>query len=168
MRKILVFALAPLALLALAVPASAAPPDAPTLHDHVRRVEPRPERTGGGRRDGPISGVGTDVQVSGRSAGRTDHAVDLLTFAAGSITVKDMAVTGPENLDAATCTLHESDKGVFHITSGTGAYTSAKGNGHFTITINIQATVDPSSPGGCNFDDVTGTVVVNADAKVKL
>ena len=140
MRKILVFALAPLALLALAVPASAAPPEAQHFTITFDVSNPDPNAPGVVVATGPISGVGTDVQLSGRSAGRTDHAVDLLTFAAGSITVKDMAVTGPENFDAATCTLHENDKGVFHITSGTGAYASAKGNGHFTITINIQAT----------------------------
>jgi hypothetical protein len=106
--------------------------------------------------------------LSARSAGHTDHDVDLLTFDAGSITVKDMAVSVSDSFDAATCTDHATEKGVFTITSGTGAYASAKGSGHFTITIDVQATVDPSVPGGCNFDTVTGAVVVDVNGKVKL
>src|SRR6478672_7183629 len=57
---------------------------------------------------GPISGAGTDTQTSGRSAGRTDHNTELLTFPNGTVTIKDSGVsTG--NFDTTTCTQQFSE-----------------------------------------------------------
>src|SRR3954464_133977 len=61
---------------------------------------------------GPISGTGTDTQTSGRSAGRTDHNTELLTFADGTVTVKDSGV-GTGSFDASTCTQQFTEKGVW-------------------------------------------------------
>jgi hypothetical protein len=111
---------------------------------------------------GPISGTGTDVQTSDRTAGRTDHATDVLTFPNGTVTIKNSGVDS-STIDASTCTGHIAARGIWTITGGTGDYAHAKGHGHFTVSGSIQGTPGPD---GCG--PPTGSIVIEAVGKVSL
>ena len=176
MRKawIAALALSVLAVGVLAGPAAAKPkdkhkPKAPKGNEHITiTFDIATNAPGTVQATGPISGSGTDTQVSSKQHGRTTHDVDLLTFDAGTITVKDKSVVVSQSLDPSTCTSTEHDKGVFKITKGTGAYEGAKGHGHFTVDVTATGTPDANSPNGCDFSNPTGSAVVEATGRVRL
>lgn len=58
-----------------------------------------------------------------------------------------------------------NEKGNYVITGGDGAYAGIKGSGHFNVSGTIQF---EQTEGGCNFDNATGAVMVDAPGKVKL
>lgn len=157
-------AVASVAVLTFAGPASAAPkapksPEQITITiDVAAKGAPAPVTA-----TGPISGTGTDVRKS-RMHGRADLAKDVLTFAGGTVTVKDAGVRRTR-LDKATCIRSLTEKGVWKIVRGTGAYEHAKGHGHFKATGTIQGTKTAT---GCDFKAPTGTIVVTAKGKVSI
>ncbi len=111
---------------------------------------------------GVFNGSGTETRTS-RAAGKSVHATDVFTFDTGTVTVKDKGVRSLK-LDKSTCTRQLSEKGVWKITSGTGAFAHAKGKGHYKATGTIQGV---SGTNGCDFSAPTGTITVTATGKVK-
>ena len=148
------------ALLAGAAPAAAAPPQDQqfTITDDISSGESTVVASGA------INATGTDVQTGFKEAGRTGHSTDDFVFTDGTIHLK---VKGVDNsiFDPSTCTATVNEKGTYVITGGDWAYAGIKGNGHFTVTGTIQF---EQTQEGCNFDNATGTVMVDAPGKVKL
>ena len=68
-------------------------------------------------------------------------------------------------LDKTSCVRTLTEKGVWKIAKGTGAYATAKGHGHYKATGTIQGTHTDS---GCDFTTPTGTIAVTATGKVRL
>jgi hypothetical protein len=79
---------------------------------------------------GPISAVGTDVQV-----GR--HRDDFV-FPDGTLTIRHETLTHSEKLDARTCVYSFSETGTYVIAKGTGAYGHVTGSGRFKVSGVIQ------------------------------
>jgi hypothetical protein len=112
---------------------------------------------------GPISGTGTDLRTA-RVLRRVDIAKDVLTFDGGTVTVKDVGVRRTK-VDATTCIKTFTEKGLWTIARGTGAYAHAKGHGHYKATGTIQGVHNDAT---CIFKSPTGTIVVTADGKVRI
>jgi hypothetical protein len=112
---------------------------------------------------GPISGTGTDVRKS-RVLRRVDIAKDVLTFAGGTVTVRDVGLRRTK-LDTTTCVRTLTERGLWRIAKGTGSYATAKGHGHFKATGTIQGAQTGT---GCDFTTPTGTIVVTATGKVRI
>ena len=93
-----------------------------------------------------------------------DIAKDVLTFAGGTVTVRDGVFAGPSSTRPAASGLSPK-RAVWKIAKGTGAYATAKGHGHYKATGTIQGTHTDS---GCDFTTPTGTIVVTATGKVRL
>ena len=111
---------------------------------------------------GVFNGTGTDTRTA-RKAGKTDHGKDVLTFASGTVTVKDAGVRRT-TLDKTTCTKTLSEKGVWKIAKGTGSFVHAKGHGHYKASGTIQGAV---VSGGCDFSAPTGSITITASGRVK-
>lgn len=113
---------------------------------------------------GAIVDTGVDVTTSNRMSGPVSHDLDDLVLTKGTIHVKDVGHdTGTAT--AATCTVRVSEKGVYTITGGTGAYAGIKGHGRFTAVGDIRfAGTAPAC-----FDNApsSGTIVVTAVGVVK-
>jgi len=116
---------------------------------------------------GAFAGTGTVDTLKSKTAGRTHHFVEKLTFGSDTITVKAVSVRRSRTIDSSTCAVTETDKGVWKIASGTGAFAKAKGHGHLVATANVTGTPDASKPHGCDFSKLTGTITVDAKGRVK-
>jgi hypothetical protein len=163
MKKLLAgVAVASLATLTFAGTAGAASPKAPeqvtiTIDVAAAKGTPAPVTA-----TGPISGTGTDVRKS-RVFRHIDIAKDVLTFAGGTVTVRDAGIRRTK-LDKTTCVRTFTEKGLWKIAKGTGDFATAKGHGHFKATGTIQGT---QTGAGCDFTTPTGTIVVTAKGKVR-
>jgi hypothetical protein len=111
---------------------------------------------------GVFNGSGTDTRTA-RVAGRTDHGKDVLTFAGGTVTVKDAGVRRVK-LDKTACTKALTEKGVWKIAKGTGDFAHTSGHGHYKATGTIQGAV---VTGGCDFSAPTGSITITATGRVK-
>jgi hypothetical protein len=116
---------------------------------------------------GAFSGQGTVETLKSKRAGCTSHFVVKLTFGSDSVNIKAVAIRRTRQLDASTCTVTETHKGAWIITTGSGAFANVKGHGHLTATATVTGTPDASKPKGCDLSSPTGTVVVNAKGRVK-
>jgi hypothetical protein len=148
------------ALVAAAGPAAAAPPQDQqfTITDDFSARESTVVASGA------INATGTDIETGSKEAGRTNHSTDDFVFDDGTIHLKVKGVDS-STFDPSKCTVTVKEKGNYVITGGDGAYAGIKGNGHFTVNGTIQF---EQTEGGCNFDNATGTVMVDAPGKVKL
>lgn len=113
---------------------------------------------------GAVNATGSDFELGSKEAGRTNHSIDDFVFDDGTIHLKVKGVDS-STFDELTCTATVSEKGNYVITGGDGAYAGITGSGHFNVsgTIQFEQTED-----GCNFNNATGTVMVDAPGKVKL
>jgi hypothetical protein len=111
---------------------------------------------------GVFNGTGTDTRTT-RVAGKTDHGKDLLTFDGGTVTVKDSGVRSSK-VDKTACTRSFTEKGVWKIVRGTGAFAHAKGQGHYKATGTLQGVAGSN---GCDFSAPTGTITITATGRVK-
>jgi hypothetical protein len=113
---------------------------------------------------GAINATGSDVPMGFKEAGRTGHSIDDFVFDDGTMHLKVKGVDD-STFDPSTCIATVNEKGNYVITGGDGAYAGIKGSGHFKVsgTIEFEQTEE-----GCNFDNATGTVMVDAPGKVKL
>ena len=110
---------------------------------------------------GVFNGTGTDTRTS-RVKRRVDRAKDVLTFSTGTVTLRDVGVRRTK-LDATTCTRTLTERGVWVITHGTGAFKHARGHGKYKATGTIQGVQGTS---GCDFSAPTGSITVTAKGKV--
>ena len=156
---VILFTLA-VALIAAAGPAAAAPPQDQqfTITDDFSSGESTVVDSGA------INATGSDVPMGFKEAGRTGHSIDDLVFDDGTIQLKVKGVDS-STFDQSTCTATVNEKGNYVITGGDGAYAGIKGNGHFNVSGTVQF---EQTEQGCNFDNPTGTVMVDAPGKVKL
>jgi len=116
---------------------------------------------------GAFSGTGTVATLKGKLAGRTHHFVEQLTFGSDTVTIKAVAVRVHRTVDSSTCAVTEKDRGVWKITSGTGAFANAKGEGRLVANASVTGTPDSTKPHGCDFSHLTGTVTVDAKGRVR-
>ena len=116
---------------------------------------------------GAFAGSGTVDTLKSKTTGRVHHFLEKLTFGSDTVTVKAVTVRRSRTIDSATCAVTETDKGVWKITTGTGAFAQAKGYGHLVATANVTGTPDASKPHGCDFSKLTGTITVDAKGRVK-
>jgi hypothetical protein len=73
--------------------------------------------------NGPIHAHGKDVVVSGH--------VDKFVFPRGSITIRHRNTAQHQHFDKVTCYGVFTQRGVYRVTGGTGAYAGAHGHGNF-------------------------------------
>jgi hypothetical protein len=116
---------------------------------------------------GAFAGSGTVDTLRSKTSGRVHHFLEKLTFGSDTVTIKAVTVRRSRTIDSTTCAVTETDKGVWKITSGTGAFAKAKGHGHLVATANVTGTPDTSKPHGCDFSKLTGTITVDAKGRVK-
>jgi hypothetical protein len=165
-RTLMVSSLIALALL-LAGPASAAAPETQSFtvtFDLADDTAP-----GQVVAFGPITGEGLDILVSDRPSGRrVFHDLDDLVFGSDVLHIKINGRNIPGPIDHPACTGHFGVAGTYVVTGGEGAFADAKGHGHFSGEGTLQGTPDPTGPGGCNFDQATGALVIDAPGVIKL
>jgi hypothetical protein len=126
-----------------------------------------PDEPGVVEADGPISGQGL-VYTTERDTGRAFHETELYVFAGGNVAVSANGVFSPSTFDASTCTEITAFRGTFKVNGGTGEFAAASGHGHFSGRTTITFAVDPASPEGCDFDEVSGSVHGEAVGVVRL
>jgi hypothetical protein len=74
---------------------------------------------------GPIHAAGTDVQVNDNR--------DRFVFPKGTLRIKHHAKSSHESFDPKTCLGTFSERGVYKVTSGTGAYSDVSGHGRYKV-----------------------------------
>jgi hypothetical protein len=114
---------------------------------------------------GAFTGTGTDVRTS-HIAKRVVHARDVLTFDAGTVTVRDIGRRTTKldtSTSTSTCTRTFTERGVWQIRKGTGTFAHAKGQGHYKATGTINGV---QGTNGCDFTAPTGTITVTATGHV--
>ena len=169
MRKTWIAALTvPMAVAALASPASAETKAPPNQQMTITFDAANPSAAGTVVATGPISGSGTATTSKHHHAGPAHFDANLLTFSSGTVKVRDLHSRGSRKVDSSTCIATQSGKGGFAITGGTGGYAKAKGRGHFTLTATLQGTHDSTAKHGCSFKTVTGSVVITASGHVTV
>jgi hypothetical protein len=85
---------------------------------------------------GPVSGTGTDTQLS-------NHR-DQFVFPNGTLTVRHESGSVKQTFDAATCVGTVSETGTYVIARGTGVYAHATGSGSYKAFVLFQ---------GCSHDE---------------
>jgi hypothetical protein len=110
---------------------------------------------------GAFNGTGTDVRTT-RLKNRVDKARDVFTFANGTVTAKDVG-RRTSKLDKTSCTRTFTERGVWTIARGTGAFAHAKGHGRYKATGTVNGVHGTS---GCDFHAPTGMITVTATGKV--
>src|SRR6185437_15988494 len=110
---------------------------------------------------GAFNGSGTDVRTS-HVKHRIDRARDVFTFSNGTVTAKDVGRRTTKT-DTSSCTRTFTERGVWKIARGTGAFAHAKGQGHYKATGTINGV---HATNGCDFHAPTGTIAVTATGKV--
>lgn len=75
--------------------------------------------------NGPIHAHGKDVVVSGH--------VDRFVFPRGSITIRHRNTAQHQHFDKVTCYGVFTERGVYRVTRGSGAYAGAHGHGKFSV-----------------------------------
>lgn len=75
---------------------------------------------------GPIHALGTDVQLTNNR--------DRITFPHGTVLFSHQQKSGSQHFDKQTCTGRFTERGVYRIISGTGAYSHVKGNGTYSLS----------------------------------
>lgn len=75
--------------------------------------------------NGPIHAHGKDVVVSGH--------VDRFVFPRGSITIRHRNTAQHHHFDKVTCYGVFTQRGVYRVTGGTGAYAGVQGHGKFSV-----------------------------------
>jgi hypothetical protein len=156
-----------LGLFGLAAPAGAAKGGAKAGNETATLSIDAATGSGTVNASGAFTGSGTVDTLKGKLAGRTHHAVVKLTFGTDTVTIKAVAVRVSRTIDSSTCAVTEKDKGVWKITSGTGAFAKAKGHGHLVANANVTGTPDATKKNGCDFSKLTGTITVDAKGRVK-
>jgi hypothetical protein len=78
--------------------------------------------------NGPIHAHGKDVVVNGH--------VDKFVFPRGSITIRHRNTGQHHHFDKVTCYGVFTQRGVYRVTRGTGAYAGAHGHGKFSVKAN--------------------------------
>ena len=74
---------------------------------------------------GPIHAAGTDVQVNDN--------LDRFIFPKGALRIRHQAKSSQQSFDPKTCLGTFSERGVYKITAGTGAYRHVSGHGRYTV-----------------------------------
>ncbi len=74
---------------------------------------------------GPIHARGTDTVI--------DDTHDVFTFPAGALNVTHTPKHSHQTFDPVTCYGTFTERGTFKVTSGTGAYTHARGHGDYNL-----------------------------------
>lgn len=91
---------------------------------------------------GPISGVGTDIEIGDTKS--------IFKFANGSVTITHIDSTSNESFNEKTCTGRFSGKGNYTIDNGTGVYAGATGSGTYTFRGNFAGVMTKN---GCSEDE---------------
>jgi hypothetical protein len=73
---------------------------------------------------GPIHAAGTDIQVNN---------LDRFVLPNGALRIRHHARASHESFDPKTCLGTFSERGVYKITAGTGAYSHLTGHGHYRV-----------------------------------
>lgn len=74
---------------------------------------------------GPIHAAGTDVQVN--------DSRDRFVFPQGALRIRHHAKASHESFDPKTCLGTFSERGVYTVTGGTGAYSHVTGHGRYKV-----------------------------------
>jgi hypothetical protein len=75
--------------------------------------------------NGPIHAAGKDVQLS--------DTIDRFVFPKGALRVRHHAKSSHESFDPKTCLGTFSERGVYRIAAGTGAYSHVTGHGRYKV-----------------------------------
>lgn len=76
---------------------------------------------------GPIHALGKDKPIGNSNR-------DLLSFPAGTLTLRHSRTSGTESVDKKTCTDQFTEQGTYQVLSGTGAYAHASGHGTYQLS----------------------------------
>jgi len=74
---------------------------------------------------GPIHAAGKDIQVNDN--------LDRFVFPKGALRIRHHAKSSHESFDPKTCLGTFSERGVYRIAAGTGAYSDVKGHGRYKV-----------------------------------